>query len=69
MTTYLKSLEQIPIDTPVFTKPSPLVKIHALVKLPWPINYWVINNDIPMKVSSTHVQSVKSPKDITTSTN
>ena len=62
-------LEQIPIDTPIFTKPTPLGKEHTLVKVPWTINYWVIDKDTPMKVSSTSVQSVNSPIDITTSIN
>jgi len=39
VTTRLKLLEQIPIDTPVFTKSSPLGIRHNLVKEPWPINY------------------------------
>ena len=67
VTTGLKLLEQIPIDTPVFTKPSPLGIRHNLV--PWPINYWVIDKDTPVKVSSTLVQSMSSPIDITNSTN
>ena len=37
MTTGLKLLEQIQVDTPVFTKPSPLGIRHNLVKVPWPI--------------------------------
>jgi len=42
---------------------------HNLVKVPWPINYWVIYEDTHVKVSSTHVQSVSSPIHITSSTN
>jgi hypothetical protein len=37
VTTCLKFLEQIPIDTPVFTKPSPLGIRRNFVKVPWPI--------------------------------
>jgi len=69
VTTSPKLLEQIPLDTPVFTKPSPLGIIHNLVKVPWPTNNWVIDKDTPMKVSSTSVQSVSSAIDITNSTN
>ncbi len=69
MTTGLKLLEQIPIDTPVFTKPSPLGIRQNIVKVPWPINYWVIDKDTPVKVISTHVQSVSPSIDITNSTN
>jgi hypothetical protein len=65
----LKLLEQIPIDTPVFTKPSHLRIGHKLVKVPWPINYLVIDKDTPLKVSSTPVQSVNSRIDIPNSTN
>jgi hypothetical protein len=65
VTTNLKFLEQIPIDTPVFTKPSPLGIMHNLVKVHGPINYWVIDKDTPVKVPSTHVQSVSSPIYIT----
>jgi len=67
--TGLKLLEQIPNDTPAFTKQSPLGIRHNLVKVPWPINYWVIDKDTPVKVSSTPVQSVSSPVDVTNSTN
>ena len=42
---------------------------HNLVKVPWPINYWVIDKDTPLTVPSTHVQSVNSPIDIPNSTN
>jgi hypothetical protein len=69
VTTGLKLLEQIPIDTLVFTKPSPFGKRHNLVKVPWPINYWVIDKDTPVKVAFTHVQSVSSLVDVTNSTN
>ena len=69
VTTCLKLLEQIPIDTRVFTKPSPLGIRHDLVKVPWPINYWVIDKNTPVKVSSTRVQSVSSPINVTNSTN
>jgi len=53
VTTRLKLLEQIPNDTPVFTKPYPLGIRHNLVKVPWPINYWVIDKDTHVKVAST----------------
>ena len=69
MTTCLKLLEQIPIDTPVFTKPSPLEIRHYVVKVPWPINYWVIDKDTLVKVASARVQSVSSPIDIINITN
>jgi hypothetical protein len=55
VTTGLKLLEQIPIDTPVFSKPSSLGIRHNLVKIPWPINYWVIDKDTPVTASSTPV--------------
>jgi len=35
----LRLLRQVPIDTLVLTKPSPLGKRHTVVKVPWPINY------------------------------
>jgi len=53
-------LDQIPNDIPIFTKPSPLGVRHNLVKVPWPINYWVIDKDTHVRVSSTPVQSVSS---------
>jgi hypothetical protein len=59
-TTGLRLLRQVPTNTQVFTKPSPLRKRHTVVKATWPINYWVINKDISMKVSPTHVKSVAS---------
>ena len=62
-------LEQIPIDTLVFTKQSPLGIRHNLVKVPWPINYWVIDKDTHVTASSTHVHSVISPIDITSCAN
>ena len=58
VTTCLKLLEHIRIDTPVFTKLSPLGNIHTLVKVPWRIHYWVIDKDTPIKMSSTPVQSL-----------
>jgi hypothetical protein len=42
----------------VFTKPSPLGKRHTVVKVSWPINYWVIYTDNSLKVSPTSVKSV-----------
>ena len=57
-TTGLRLLRQVPIDTPVFTKPSPLGKRHVVVKVPWPINYWVIDKDTSAKASPPHVKSV-----------
>ena len=53
-------LRQVPIDTPVFTNPSPLGKRHTVVKVPWPINYWVIDKDTSVKVSPPHMKSVDS---------
>ena len=67
VTTGLKLLEQIPVDTPVFTKPSPSRMRHSLMKVPWPINYWVIDKDTPVKVLSTPVQSESYPVDVTNS--
>ena len=64
VTTGFRLLRQVPIDTPVFTKPSPLGKRHSVVKIPWPINYWVIDKDTHVKVSSTPVTSVTVTKDI-----
>jgi hypothetical protein len=69
VTTGLKLLEQIPIDIPIYSKPSPLGIRHYLVKVPWPINYWVIDKDTHVKVLSTLVQSLSSPIDITNGTN
>ncbi len=51
---------QVPTDTLVFTKPSPLGKRHIVVKVPWPIQYWVIDKDTSVNVSPTHVKSVVS---------
>jgi hypothetical protein len=42
---------------------------HNLVKVPWPINYWIIDKDTHEKVPSTPLQSVSSPIDVTNSTN
>ncbi len=57
----LRLLRQVPIDTPVFTKQSPLGKRHTVRKIPWPINYWVIDKDTSVKASSPHVKSVDLP--------
>jgi len=57
-TTALRLLRQVPIDTQVFTKPSPLGKRHNVVKVPWPINYWVIDKNTYVKASSPLVKSV-----------
>jgi hypothetical protein len=35
-----------------------LGKRHTVVKVPWPINYSVIDKDTSMKVSPSHVKSV-----------
>jgi len=50
----------------VFTKPSPLGKRHTIVKVTWPINYWVIYKDTFVKVSPPHVKSVSSPLNFST---
>jgi hypothetical protein len=63
-TTGLRLLRQVPIDTLVFTKPSPLGKRHTIIKVPWPINYWVIDKDTSVKVSPSPVKSVDSPLNI-----
>ena len=62
----LRLLRQVPIDTPLFTKPSPLGKRHTVVKVPWPINYWVVDKDTSMKVSPPHVKSVSSSLKLST---
>ncbi len=54
----LQLLRQVPTSVPVFTKPSPLGKRHNIVKVPWPINYWVIDKDTSVKVSPTLLNSV-----------
>jgi hypothetical protein len=59
--TGLRLLRQIPTDTPMLNKPSLLGKRHNVVKVPWPINYWVIDKDTFVKVSPTLVKSVASP--------
>ena len=51
---------QVPTDTPMYNKSSPLGKKHVVVKVPWPINYWAIDKDPPVKVSPTHVKSMVS---------
>jgi hypothetical protein len=63
-TTGLKLLRRIQTDIPMFTKPSPLGKRHTLVKVPWPINYWVIDKGTYVKVSPTLVKSVALSCDI-----
>jgi len=42
----------------MFTKPSYSGKRHTLVKVPWPLNYWVIDKDTYVKVPPTLVKSV-----------
>ncbi len=42
------------------TKPFSLGKIHTIVKVPWPINYWVIDKETSVKMSPTPVKSVVS---------
>ncbi len=39
---------------------------HIVVKVPWPINYWVIDKDTSVKVSPPHVKSVSSSLNIST---
>ena len=51
-------MRQVLIDTPVFTKPSPLGKRHIIIKVPWPINYWVREKDTFVKASPPPVKSV-----------
>ena len=48
----------------MFTKPSSLGKRHIVVKVPWSINYWVIDKDTYVKVSPTPVKSVASTFDV-----
>ena len=48
----------------MFTKLSPLEKRHTLVKVSWPINYWVKDKATSVKVSPTPVKSVVSIFDI-----
>ena len=56
--TGLRLLCQVPTDTHVFTKPSPLGKRHTVGKVPLPINYRVIDKDTYVKVSPGHVKVV-----------
>ena len=48
----------------MLTKPSPLGKRHTLVKVSWPINYWVVDKETYVKLSPTHVASVALSCDI-----
>ncbi len=57
-------LRHVPNDIPVLTKPYPLGKRHNAVIVPWPINYWFIDKDSPVKMSPTRVKSVVSSLDI-----
>ena len=57
-TSGLKLLRQVQTNTPVFTKPSPLGKVHSLVKVSWPINYWVIDKYTSLKATPTPLKSV-----------
>jgi hypothetical protein len=50
-------------------KPSPLGKRHTVVKVPWPINYWVIDKDTPVKVSPTPVKIVVLSSDVSNANN
>jgi hypothetical protein len=63
-TTGHKLLRQIQTNILVFTKLSSLGNRHTLVKVPWPINHWVIDKDTSVKVSPTLVKSVISTGDI-----
>jgi len=62
-TSCLRLLCQVPLDIPVFTKPSLLGKRHIIVKVPWLIYYWVIDKDTRAKVSPTPVKSMASSLD------
>ena len=42
----------------MFTKPSTLGKRHTFVKVPWPVNNWVIDKDTYVKVSPTPMKSL-----------
>ena len=57
-TTGLRLLRQVPTDTPVFTNSSSLGKRYTIVKVPWPINFGVIDKDTSVKVSPTRVKGV-----------
>ena len=57
----LRLLRQVPIDTPILTKPSLLGKRHTVVKISWPINYCVIDKDTYVKASPPPVKSVDLP--------
>ncbi len=48
----------------MFTNLSPLGKRYNVVKVPWPINYWVIDKDISIAVSPTPVKSVVLPLNV-----
>jgi len=41
----LRLLRQVYMDILVFTKQPPLGKRHTIVKVPWPISYWVIDKN------------------------
>jgi hypothetical protein len=56
----LRLWRQIPNHIHVFVKPSPLGKRHTIVKVTWPINYWVVDKDTSVKVSPTLVQNMGS---------
>jgi hypothetical protein len=65
----LTFLHQVPSDTPVLTKPSPLGKRHTVVKVPWPINYWVIYKDNFVKVYPPPMKIVSSSLNTSTTNN
>jgi len=63
----LRLLRQVSIDTTVFTKPSPLGKRNTVVKVTWPINYWVIiDKDTSVEVSPPPMKSVNSSLNVNT---
>jgi hypothetical protein len=51
----LKLLRQIPIDQPVFMRPSPTGNYDPpdVIKSIWVINYWVIDIDVPASTSTS----------------
>ena len=65
----LKLMRQVQANTLVFIKQSRLGKRHTLVKVPWPINYWVIDKGSSVKVPPTLVKSVVPICEIDTTNN
>ena len=66
----LRVLHQVLTSMQVFTKPPPFGKRLTIVKVPWLLNYWVIDKDTPMKVAPTcHVKSMVSSLEVSNDNN